>query len=186
MGRYRGSASSSQRKSKDSAGIATFDESLGIKPELIQAAISINSAHRREPVSIVKEALGPLSGNTVAVLGLAFKPDTSNVIEAPSIVVINELVAEGARVVVYDPKSTTTARSVLGGKVEYANDPRACIEGAHCCLIMTEWDEFKKLSPDKFLERMREPLVVDGRGIYAREAFLEAGVRLFQIGIGPN
>ena len=139
-------------------------------------------AYQRKAVKLAKDLLGSLKGKRIAVLGLAFKADTNNMKDAPSIAIIKNLQAEGAHVVAYDPKSASTARSMLGDEVEYANDALSCIDQADCCIIVTEWNEFKQIRPETFLKKMKQPIVIDGRSTYDKDAFVKAGVRLVAVG----
>jgi len=107
----------------------------------------------------------------VAVLGLAFKPDTDDMRETVSIKVINKLLEEGASVVAYDPKAVVNARYVFGDKIEYTKSSVECLEDAECCIVVTEWDEFKQLEPEDFIKHMKSPLVIDGRRIYNPQKF---------------
>ena len=167
---------------KDTLALTWFSESLSLDTDLIQAVRAVNIAHGYKAVKLAKDLLGSFKGKRIAVLGLAFKADTDNMKDAPSIAIIKNLVADGAHVVAYDPKSTSTARSMLGDDVEYASDPLSCIEQADCCIIVTEWNEFKQIRPETFLKRMKQPIVIDGRRIYDVDAFAKAGVRIVAIG----
>jgi len=110
----------------------------------------------------------------VAVLGLAFKPDTDDMREAVSTKVINKLLEEGANVVAYDPKAVANARHIFGDKIEYASSSIECLSDAECCIIVTEWEEFRQLEPEDFIRQMKSPLVIDGRRIYNQEEFSRA------------
>ena len=103
--------------------------------------------------------------------------------DAISIKLIRRLLNEGAEVVVYDPAAMDEARKIFGSSVAYASSARGCIRGADCCIVVTEWDEFKELSPDDFLGEMRFPAVVDGRRIYDPEIFRRK-LRFAAIGLG--
>jgi len=115
-------------------------------------------------------------------LGVSFKPETDDIREASGLVVIHGLLREGAEVTVYDPKAMQNARNVLGEKVRYAQSALECIEGADCCIVATEWDEFRKLTAEDFAKRMRAPCVVDGRRIYDPNLF-KSKVRFAAIGL---
>jgi UDPglucose 6-dehydrogenase len=167
---------------KDTLALTRFSESLSLNTDLIQALRAVNTAHGYKAVRLAKQMLGSLKGKRIAVLGLAFKADTNDMKDAPSISIIKSLVADGAHVVAYDPKSTSAARSMLGDEAEYASDPLSCIEQADCCIIVTEWNEFKQIRPETFLKRMKQPIVIDGRRIYDVDAFSKAGVRMVAFG----
>ncbi|NYZ60507.1 UDP-glucose/GDP-mannose dehydrogenase family protein [Candidatus Micrarchaeota archaeon] len=128
----------------------------GLEPVLLEAVREVNN---RQPLRMVElaEKHMKLKGSTVAVLGLAFKPDTDDMREAPALRIIDVLLGTGARVVAYDPQAMQNAKKILGGRVEYAKDAKEAIRNADACFIMTEWDEFKNPSLYK------GKLVVDGR-----------------------
>jgi len=167
---------------KDTLALERFSESLKLEPDLIRAVRAVNIAQYYKVVKLAKDLLGSLKGKRIAVLGLAFKADTNNMKDAPSIAIIKNLVTEGAHVVAYDPESTSTAKNLLRNEVEYASDSLSCIEQADCCIIVTEWNEFRQIRPETFLKMMKQPIVIDGRRIYDINAFSKAGVRIFAIG----
>ncbi len=167
---------------KDTLALTRFSESLGLDSDLIRAVLAVNVAHGYKAVTLAKDLLGSLKGKRIAVLGLAFKADTNNMKDAPSIAIIKNLLDDGAHVVTYDPKTISTVRGMLGDEVEYATDALSCIDQADCCIIVTEWSEFKQIRPETFLKRMKQPIVIDGRRIYEMEAFSKAGVRIVAIG----
>lgn len=171
---------------KDTRALTAFSSRCGVESDLIRAVSAVNNAHHYKVIRLAREALGSLKENRIAVLGLAFKSGTDELKDASSIAIIKLLLAEGARVVVYDPKSVTHVRKVLGNEVEYADNAVACIEQSDCCIIVTEWDEFKQIPPETFRRKMRRPIVIDGRGIYKVDAFSQAGIRLLGIGVGPT
>ena len=156
---------------KDVKALIAFSKILGYTPVLFNAVEDVNNAQPYQAVRLVKKLIGDLEGKRVAVLGLAFKPNTDDMREAVSIKVINKLLEEGASVVAYDPKAVINARYVFGDKIEYANSSIECLEGAECCIVVTEWEEFKQLEPEDFIKHMKNPLVIDGRRIYNPEKF---------------
>jgi UDPglucose 6-dehydrogenase len=106
--------------------------------------------------------------------------------EAVSIPIIRRLVAEQAIVKVHDPATAENARPIFSDKISYARNSIECIDNADCCIITTEWQEFAMISPRSFLNRIRQPIVMDGRRIYDVNEFAQAGVRLLAIGLGPT
>jgi len=171
---------------KDLNALARYSRTLGYSPELVEAVITTNEKQKLRAVQLAKEALGSLTGKRIAILGLAFKPDTDDIREAVSVPLIQALLAEGASVVAYDPAAINNARSILGDKVSYAPDSLGCLKDADCCIIVTEWDEFKTITPDQFLEMMRHPVVIDGRRIYDADIYPKAEIRFSAIGLGPT
>ena len=156
---------------KDVKALVAVSKNLGYSPVLFNAVEDVNNVQPYQAVRLAKKLIGDLAGKRVAVLGLAFKPDTDDMREAVSIKVINELLEEGASVVAYDPKAVVNARYVFGDKIEYAKSSIECLEDAECCIVVTEWDEFKQLEPEDFIKHMKSPLVIDGRRIYNPQKF---------------
>ena len=170
---------------KDLSALLGFAEEHGLQLPLVRATVEVNEAQPLLAIELAKKALGDLAGKRVAVLGLAFKPGTDDIREAVSLRVIGALLAEGAEVVVYDPRAMDNVRALLGSTVKYADSALGALDGADCCIIVTEWDEFRALRPEDFRERMREPVVIDGRRIFKPEEF-EGAVRFFAVGRGPR
>ena len=158
---------------KDLKALINFSRSLGYEPEMLKATLNVNERQPFRILDVAKEAVGDLKGKRVAVLGLAFKPETSDVREAPSIKIIKHLLDEGADVVVYDPKAIEEVKHIFNNKIVYAKSALECIRGADCCLIVTEWEEFKSLKPEDFLREMKKPVVIDGRRIFNPKIFAE-------------
>jgi len=129
--------------------------------------------------------MGDVKGKRIALLGLAFKPNTDDIREAVSIKLIEGLLKEGARIIAYDPAAMTNAKRALGDKIEYAPSAIKCIRGSDGCIIVTEWDEFKNLKAEDFIENMATPTVVDGRRIYDPETF-SGKMRFAAIGLGKE
>jgi UDPglucose 6-dehydrogenase len=171
---------------KDLKALIRFSKTLGYAPELIEAVVATNEKQKQRAVELAKQALGSLKEKRIAILGLAFKPETDDMREAVSVSIIKDMLAEGATVVVYDPAAMQTARVTLAETVSYASDPVECITQADCCIIVTEWDEFRTIPPNTFLERMRRPIVIDGRRIYDADKFSRAEIEFSAIGLGPR
>ncbi len=146
---------------------------------------AVHERNKRQPLAAVemaKKMLGGLEGRRVALLGLAFKPDTDDVREAGSMRLIHELLKSGCRVVAYDPVAIPNARRILGRAIAYASSVESCLRGADCCIVVTEWDEFKQLEPKDF-SVMRNQALVDGRRIYDPTKF-EAKMKFVAVGLG--
>ena len=134
-------------------------------------------------VDIAEELLGSLLEKRVSVLGLAFKRDTDDIREAPSLRVIEKLKQRGAQVVAYDPMAMPNTKAKLGDSIRYAKNILGAIEGTDCAVIMTEWDAIRKLKAKDFKEYMRSPNVVDARKVYDPKGFRE--IRYAAVGLGP-
>ena len=150
--------------------------------ELLKSVINVNNKQQRALIDKAKSRLGTLQGKKVAVLGLAFKPNTDDMREAASIVITNELIAEGAHVVAFDPIAMEKARAVLHADVLYADSPEDALREADCAMIVTEWDEVKSLDLREVKEWMNAPILLDGRNCFALDAVRAAGIDYFSIG----
>jgi UDPglucose 6-dehydrogenase len=152
---------------KDVNAIKAWSKSKGYPSRLLEAVLGINDDQAIHIVNIAEELAGKLEGKRVALLGLAFKPGTDDMREAASIRVVNELLKRGVSDIIgYDPKANETAREVLGEKIQYAKSIPEALKGSECAFLITEWNEFKQLTPDFFKTHMKAVNLVDGRRIY--------------------
>jgi UDPglucose 6-dehydrogenase len=145
--------------------------------------IEVNELQKRRTIGKLQKHLGSLVGKNVALLGLAFKPNTDDMREASSLVLAARLQADGAKVHAYDPVAEEQARKMLVG-VEFAGSALAALTGADACVIVTEWPEFAELDWRLAAERMAGTLVVDGRNCVAAEAVRAAGLEYEGVGRG--
>jgi UDPglucose 6-dehydrogenase len=127
--------------------------------------MEINRDMRRLVLQKVRGVLGSVEDRTIGVLGLAFKPNTDDLREAPAVEIIHLLKSEGARVKAYDPAANEPARALLPG-VELCPDAYAVAEGADALILLTQWSEFRRLDLDRIRQAMKYPLLVDGRNLY--------------------
>ena len=167
---------------KDTRAVARIAHEQGKRFEIIEAVLSANERTQRRMVGKVAEAFGGVAGKTVAVLGLSFKPDTDDMRESPAIVVIEGLIAAGARVKAYDPAAMDAAKPLLPAGVEYCPGPYETCEGADGLVIATEWNRFRKLETDKLQKLLKRPLVVDLRNIYEPAKMAAAGFEYVSVG----
>lgn len=156
---------------KDVKTLIAFSKKIGYDPLLFDAVQNINTIQPYRAIELAKKHLNNLRNRRIAILGLAFKPNTDDMREAASIKIINKLLKEGANIIAYDPKAIPNARTIFKNKVEYANSAVECLKNAECCIIVTEWEEFKKLTPNDFIQLMKKPVIIDGRRIYNPEQF---------------
>ncbi|EKP94094.1 UDP-glucose dehydrogenase family protein [Thermaerobacter subterraneus] len=153
--------------------------------ELLRAVIAVNARQRLLPLYALREALGSLAGVRVAVLGLAFKPKTDDVREAPALDLIPLLVEEGAEVRAADPQAVERARPLLPASVHLTPSALEALEGAQAVVLATEWDEFVRLDWEEAARRMAEPrLVFDGRNALDPERMMALGFRYRGVGRG--
>lgn len=172
---------------KDLRALAVLCKALHYRPEMIEAAAKTNEKQWRRAIQFAKAALGPLAEKRVAVLGLAFKPHTDDMREAVSIPIVKALLAGGAEVIAYDPCAKKNAQAIFKDSIKYARSATECIHGADCCIVTTEWDEFRTIRPHAFITHMRKPpVLIDGRRIYDPNAFGRARIRFFAVGLGSK
>jgi len=168
---------------KDVKALAFMAEEKGLKPRILNSVMSVNYDRRVEAVKYVGEMIGGLKGKTVGLLGLAFKPNTDDMREAPSIDVVEELKKAGAKVRAYDPVAMEVARGVIPG-IELCEDPYVMAKGCDALMVITEWNEFKQLDLDQIKSLLNQPVVFDGRNIYDPAVMKERGYIYRGIGRG--
>lgn len=168
---------------KDVKALIAHSKNLGYRLELLEAVESVNKAQPLKAIEFCKELLGNLKGKRVAILGLAFKPDTDDMREARAIPIIIQLLKEGADVTAYDPVAVPNAKAIFKNKIQYAASINECLKNADCCILVTEWYEFTKLKPEDFTKSMKQPVLIDGRRIYNPEEFSRK-MKFTAIGLG--
>jgi UDPglucose 6-dehydrogenase len=152
---------------KDVKALAHMAAEAGLHPQMLNAVMEINQDQRRLVVDKLVSLLGGLRGATVGILGLAFKPNTDDMRDAPSVDIIRWLLAQGASVRAYDPVATETAQQALAGlDVTYCKTSYEVAEGADALVLVTEWNEFKSLNMQRIRDSMRRSVLVDGRNMY--------------------
>ena len=170
---------------KDVKALIAFSKDLGYNPLLFNAVEEVNKTQANKAVELCKTILFDLKDKRIAILGLAFKPNTSDMREAVSIKIINQLLQMEAKVVAYDPVATNNAKKIFKDNIEYAPSAIDCIKSADCCIIITEWDEFKRLKPEDFIKQMRKVVIIDGRRIYNPNEFKNK-VKFAAVGLGTS
>ena len=149
---------------KDASALKQLAANSGYHFQLLTAVIEVNELQKRRVVQKLEAHLGGLRGKTIALLGLAFKPQTNDMREAPSLVLAPRLLTEGAVVRAWDPVALEEARTVLGG-VDFVESLSEAVEGADAAVIVTEWPQLRDLASAKVRKAMRTPLIVDGRNL---------------------
>jgi UDPglucose 6-dehydrogenase len=170
---------------KDTIALKKLAGNSGYHFQLLSAVIDVNELQKRRVVQKLKEHLDSLAGRRVALLGLAFKPDTDDMRDAASLVLAARLQGEGAEVVAYDPVAMPRAAELLGG-VEMAASAMEALEGADAAVLVTEWKEFATLDWAAAAEKMAHPLIVDGRNLLDPEKLVSAGFAYEGIGRSPR
>lgn len=172
---------------KDVRALAYMADEAGLHPQLLHAVMDINHDQRRLVVSKLTNILGSLRNCTIGVLGLAFKPNTDDMREAPSVDIIRWVTAQGATVQVYDPVATETGREALKragvhmDAVAFCETSYEVAQNADALVIVTEWNEFKSLNMQQIRASMRRPVLIDGRNLYEasemeRQGFIYRGM----------
>ena len=167
---------------KDVQALKQLAGNTGYHFQLLTAVIEVNELQKRRTISKLQKHLGPLPGKEIALLGVAFKPNTDDVREATSLVLAGRLAGEGASVRAYDPVAGRKAENMLAG-ARIADSALDAVDGADAVVLVTEWPEFRELDwTGEVKRRMRVPLVVDGRNFLDRDALVAAGFTYEGIG----
>jgi UDPglucose 6-dehydrogenase len=154
--------------------------------KILKAVMKVNEKQKTKMIPHLKNYFdGDLKGKTIALWGLAFKPHTDDIREAPALYNIKELRKAGAKVVVYDPEAMDKIREVVGKKVKYAKTPYEAIEGADALMIMTEWPEFRTPDFDKMDAALKNKVIFDGRNLYELKDMVELGYTYYSVGRQP-
>lgn len=167
---------------KDTKALKKIAENVEYDFSLLSAVIEFNNKQQRKLLDQAVVDFGTLEGKKVGVLGLAFKPNTDDIREAASLVIVPELIKMGAHVKAYDPIAMDNAKRALPGEVEYASDAIEAIKGTDVVLILTEWDEIKSIPLEKFKSEMKEANVYDGRNCFAIKDVQNSGINYYSIG----
>ena len=167
---------------KDVEALAFMAKENGLDPKILNSVMGVNYDRRKEAVKVVEQMVGgSLKGKTIGMLGLAFKPNTDDMRDAPSIDISEELIEAGAKVRAYDPVAMDVARPILPA-VEMFDEPYKVAEGADALMVITEWNEFKQLDLDMVKSLLKSPVIYDGRNIYEPGRMKEMGFTYRAIG----
>ena len=167
---------------KDTAALVATAERSGTSLRIVQAAIDANAARQAAIADKIAAACGgSVTGKTIAILGLAFKPNTDDMRAAPSLVVLPALVAKGARVRAYDPVAMDEARKLIPD-LETAADPYACMDQADAVVILTEWEQFRALDLDRVKAALRSAVIIDLRNVYRPADLAAKGFTYVSVG----
>jgi UDPglucose 6-dehydrogenase len=168
---------------KDVRALQAMARVLGVEPRILTAIDEVNTQQKLVVLEKLQSHFGnQLPGKTIAVWGLAFKPRTDDIREAPALVLIDRLLAKGCRLQVHDPEAMENVRAIYGDRLVYAQEPYAALDSADALAIMTEWKEFQNPDFEQMRSRMRAPLIFDGRNIYEPPQLAQAGFTYYSIG----
>ena len=170
---------------KDVRALAQMADFAGCHPQLLRAVMEINNDQRAALANKVSEGLGGSThGARIALLGLAFKPNTDDMREAPSVDLAERFLEGGATISAYDPQATETSRALLGDRVSYHESAYQAAEGADAIVLVTEWPEFRALDLKRVKSVMRGSVFIDGRNMYEPEALRDLGFKYYGVGRG--
>ena len=166
---------------KDTRALASVAKQYECPSLIVDAVIEVNENQVKLMLAKIRELVGKLQGKTIAVLGLAFKPETDDMREAPAVPIIQSLVADGAEIRAYDPVAMTEAKK-LPLKIEYVDDEYAAVTGADALVFITEWNQFRALDLARIRDLMATPKVADLRNIYDPDDMKELGFQYVGVG----
>ena len=172
---------------KDTLALLKTAQDVGAPSRIVEAVANVNELRKLRMAEKIEKAFGGVSGKTIAVLGLTFKPNTDDMRDAPSLVILPQLMKQGARIRAYDPEGMTEAKKYLD--VEMCPDVNAALEGADGVVILTEWNEFRALDLKTAKRLLKRPLMVDLRNIYRPDEMAKAGFSYISVGrpaVGPG
>jgi UDPglucose 6-dehydrogenase len=150
--------------------------------KILKSVEAVNEQQKLRLLLRMRKHFGSLKGKRIAVWGLAFKPKTDDMREAPSVPLINGLLKDGASVQAYDPEAMKVARGIFGSKVSYADSSYGALTGADCLVIVTEWNEFREPDYGRMKKLMRSPVIFDGRNVYSPDTIRAQGFTYFSMG----
>jgi len=168
---------------KDVRALVSTAKEHGYTPHIVPAVEKVNEEQKHLLYQKVKKHFGDLKGKHFAVWGLAFKPKTDDMREAPSIVLIDALLAAGATVTAFDPEANKEAQRIVGDRVRYADHALAACDGADALVLVTEWSEFRHLDLDEIKSRLKQQVLFDGRNIWDPARVRAQGFTYYGIGV---
>jgi UDPglucose 6-dehydrogenase len=168
---------------KDVQALAKSAKDVNYDFKILNAVMDVNTTQKTRLMDNLNGYFkNDLKGKTIAMWGLAFKPNTDDIREAPALYNIDALIEAGAKVQAYDPEAMENVKAQIGDKITYANNPNDALKGADALMIMTEWPVFRTPDFDKIKAELKEPLILDGRNLYDVEQMKELGFTYFSIG----
>jgi UDPglucose 6-dehydrogenase len=166
---------------KDIKALAGMMKAKGCKARILEAVEETNNAQKRSLVPKLQEFLPELKGKTIGIWGLAFKPKTDDMREAPSIVIINELQGLGAKVKAFDPEAMETAKKLLKNVV-YCKDAFETAKDSDALILVTEWNEFRNIDLKEVRKLLKQPILIDGRNVFEPREMKALGFKYAGIG----
>jgi len=170
---------------KDTLAFAHLGKRLGSPASIVEAVIAVNRGQRARMITKIENAIGPLGGKVVGVLGLTFKPNTSDVRESPALDIVQALLNKGAQIRAYDPAGMDEFQKVVNDeKISYCKNAYEAARGAEALVFLTEWNEFRNLDLKKLKDALAKPVILDLRNIYEPEKVADLGFKYMGVGRG--
>lgn len=167
---------------KDTKAYMRTCQEHNVSSRIVEAVIEVNASQKARMIQKIKKALGEeISGRKVAVLGLAFKPETDDMRESPAITILSALSEKGVNIRAHDPQAMNEAKKELP-MLKYCADPYEACNGADCVVLMTEWNEYRALDLEKIKSLLKSPVFVDLRNVYLPKQMKEAGFKYYSVG----
>ena len=167
---------------KDVKALIKLSGDEGYRSRILEAVEAVNASQKQRLVEKIQAHFGSLKGKTIGVWGLSFKPRTDDMRGAPSIAVINGVLAKGAKVQAYDPQAGSAARGIFGDRITYASRSYDAVKGADALAILTEWNEFREPDFTRMRSLMRSPVIFDGRNLFELDQMRSGGFTYYSIG----
>jgi UDPglucose 6-dehydrogenase len=169
---------------KDVKALVSTASSHNLDFKVLRSVEAVNESQKRLLVRQITDEFGAdLSGRRFAIWGLAFKPNTDDMREAPALVVIDDLLAAGATIIAHDPEAMEFCREHhLGDRIEYAPSPMSAVKGADALVLVTEWNEFRRPDFDAIQKNLKQPIIFDGRNVWPKETLVEMGFKYRGVG----
>jgi UDPglucose 6-dehydrogenase len=169
---------------KDLSALIEFSNKFGKKNTLFKAVKEVNDTQPQRILELLQK-IGVLGKNkTISILGLAFKKDTDDIREAVSIKLVKEIIKKGNKIKVHDPMAIGNFKKIFGNKITYCDTTDNCLKNSDCCVLLTEWNEYRKLGPNDFRNRMKHTNIIDARRILEPERFSD--LNFMAIGLGQS
>ncbi len=167
---------------KDVRALKALCKTSGVNPSILEAALDINEKQPLKVLDLSRALLGDITGKKIALLGLAFKAGTDDIRESVAIKIANALSLAGAEVRAYDPKAMPNSKRELHPKVSLLTDVATCLAGSDLCVIATEWEEFRRISPSLVVKHMKSPVMIDGKRLLDAAKFATFGIDVIELG----
>jgi UDPglucose 6-dehydrogenase len=170
---------------KDTLALLRTSQEAGAPTRIVETVVAVNEARKKEMAHKISRAFGGVSGKTIAIFGLTFKPNTDDMREAPALTLIEDLLAAGATVAAHDPVAMDEARrrlSKVGDRVRFAVSSYEALEGADALAVVTDWNEYRHPDFGRIKQTLKRPLIVDGRNLYALHRMADMGFTYHSVG----